>query len=258
MENFCLNLFNSGITPKMSSMAGNRDNQDDKNKSYESKALTRSEYISALSHLYRGEMYRAQVWRMRLDTTTNWALVAMASIITFALNKPQYSQETLIIGMYVALMFLLLEARRFRFFDVWRARVRMIEENFYGPILRRDPDSSTEQWGEHVADDLLHPKFKITLLQAVKARLVRNYLYIFGFLLIAWIGRLLVLIDPNEGWEVLFVIGAIPAWLPIGLVVILYAGLIAVVLFTPRVLPPEECYWPDPRHRGEDVPSLDV
>ena len=32
--------------------------------------------ITALSHLYRGELYRSTVWRTRLDATTNWAVVA--------------------------------------------------------------------------------------------------------------------------------------------------------------------------------------
>ena len=31
--------------------------------------------ITALSHLYRGEVYRSTVWRTRLDATTNWAVV---------------------------------------------------------------------------------------------------------------------------------------------------------------------------------------
>jgi uncharacterized membrane protein len=31
--------------------------------------------ITALAHLYRGELYRNTVWRTRLDTTTNWAVV---------------------------------------------------------------------------------------------------------------------------------------------------------------------------------------
>ena len=30
----------------------------------------------------------------------------------------------------------------------------MLEENFYAPILRRDPSSPLERWGELVADDL--------------------------------------------------------------------------------------------------------
>lgn len=226
---------------------------------YESRPLTRAEYVTALSHLYRGEMHRAQTWRMRLDTTTNWAIVATLGILTFSFNNPQYSQETLIAGMYANLVFLLLEARRFRFFDVWRARVRMIEENFYGPILRRDPGSSEEGWGEHVADDLLHPKFKISMAQAVKARLLRNYAFVFAFLLIAWCGRSFVLRPPaGGGLDGLFGIGGIPGWVPVALVAVLYAGLLALAVLTPKVLPPEQCYWPDPRHLGEDVPSLDV
>jgi hypothetical protein len=42
--------------------------------------------IGALAHLYRGEMYRSTVWRTRLDTTTNWAVVTtgIALSVTFS------------------------------------------------------------------------------------------------------------------------------------------------------------------------------
>jgi uncharacterized membrane protein len=225
---------------------------------YESTPLSRPEYIAALSHFYRGEMQRANSWRTRLDTTTNWAIISTLGILTFSFNNPQYSQETLIAGMYANLVFLLLEARRFRFFDVWRSRVRMIEENFYGPILRRELDSSEAHWGEHVADDLLHPKFKITMPQAVRARLLRNYVYVFGFLLFAWAGRTAVVGGQKPGLDGVFGIGIIPGWVPVAMVAVLYVGLAAVIVLTPKVLPPEQCYWPDPQHSGEDVSSLDV
>ena len=41
--------------------------------------------IGALAHLYRGEMYQSKVWRNRLDTTTNWAIVTtgIALSLTF-------------------------------------------------------------------------------------------------------------------------------------------------------------------------------
>ena len=38
--------------------------------------LTSAE-IGALAHLYRSEVYRCSVWRTRLDTTTNWAVVTL-------------------------------------------------------------------------------------------------------------------------------------------------------------------------------------
>jgi hypothetical protein len=42
--------------------------------------------ITALSHLYRGELYRSTVWRTRLDATTNWAVVTtgLALSLTFS------------------------------------------------------------------------------------------------------------------------------------------------------------------------------
>lgn len=36
--------------------------------------MTRAEYIAALVHFYRGELGRALALRIRLDTTTNWAI----------------------------------------------------------------------------------------------------------------------------------------------------------------------------------------
>lgn len=229
---------------------------------YESTPLSRAEYVTALAHFYRAEMSRSLQWRARLDTTTNWAVLSTVGILTFSFNNPQYSQETLIVGMYANFVFLLLEARRFRFFDLWRARVRMLEENFYGPILRRDLHSTVQLWGEHVADDLLHPKFKITMAQAIKARLLRNYIYVFAFLLLAWVGRVLV-VGPSrildlDGLYGLFGIGGIPPWVPIALVAMLYGGLLGIIVLTPRPQPPETSYWPDPEHSGTDVPSLDV
>ena len=47
---------------------------------YESTPLTRSEYIAAIVHLYRGELYRANSWRIRLDNTTNWAILTAAGL----------------------------------------------------------------------------------------------------------------------------------------------------------------------------------
>lgn len=225
----------------------------------ESQPLTRQEYITALSHLYRGELHRALVWRLRLDTTTNWAVLSTVAILTFSFNNPQYSSETLIAGMYANLVFLLIEARRFRFFDVWRARVRMIEENFYGPILRRDLRSTMKHWGVQVADDLLRPRFHVTMAQAIKARFVRTFIYMFIFLLLAWLGRVLAVPEvQGQDLQSMFGIGALPPWVPVLLVAIPYVLLAGIVLFTPKVTPPEICYWPDPEHPGEDVPSLDV
>ena len=215
---------------------------------FESQPLSRQEYITALVQLYRGEMGRSLHWRARMDATLNWSIVCNLGILTFALNNPESAHHTLLAGMYVNLVFLIHEARRLRLFDVYRARVRMVEENVFGPLLRRDPHSPMEGWGDAVAEDLLHPRYKITRWQALRARLVRNYGYIFLLLLITWGGQQLSCTEP---WNV-------EDWIGASLVVGLYAFLLGVTVLTPRVTNPEKGFWKHPDTVGDDVSWLDV
>ena len=76
--------------------------------SFESFPLTRPEYISAMVHFYRGEMHRSQVWRTRLDTTTNWAVVTTAGLISFAFSSPDNNAITLMLGNVLITNFLIL------------------------------------------------------------------------------------------------------------------------------------------------------
>lgn len=226
----------------------------DEKPEFERTPLTRAEYITAVAHFYRAEMHRSLVWRTRLDTTTNWAIIATLAILTTSLQNPSYAKEALLLGMLSNVVFLIIEARRFRFFDVWRARVRMLEENFYGGILRRDQASPDFHWGDQVADDLLCPRFHLTRIQAFRARLMRNFRFIFFFLLVAWIAhRVAPAAPPHE-----LGLSTLPVWAPDVIVVLLYLGLIGIAIFTPRALAPELAYWPDPEHPGEDISSLDV
>ena len=51
--------------------SGNRGQQEEVMNESKSAEFNAAD-ITALSHLYRGEMYRSTVWRTRLDATTNW------------------------------------------------------------------------------------------------------------------------------------------------------------------------------------------
>ena len=221
---------------------------------FENTPLTRAEYITALAHFYRAEMHRSLVWRTRLDTTTNWAIVSTLAILTTSLSNPTYAGEALLLGMFANIVFLTIEARRFRFFDVWRARVRMLEENFYGGILRRDQVSPQDMWGVHVADDLLCPRFHLTRLQAFRARLTRNFRWIFLFLLGAWIVHRFSPLGETTGAGM----SALPSWVADAVVGAIYLTLALIVVFTPKAIAPEVAYWPDPDHPGEDISALDV
>lgn len=219
-------------------------NQESQPSKFEDYPLTRNEYITAMVHLYRGEQYRAQVWRLRLDATTNWAVLSVGAILSFAFSPNAASRHghlVVVLGMYMIFTMLVFETRRFRFYDVWRNRVRRIEENFYVPILRRDLTSPMENWGYYVAEDLLNPEYKITFLQAMKARLANNYTPFFFVLIAAW----LVLIEAhqtvmpggNVHWKQIYdslAAGNLPPWLPLVGVGALYSFILYVLIFVKR------------------------
>lgn len=157
---------------------------------FEDYPLTRAEYISAMVHFYRGELSHADAWRARLDPTTNWAVVTAAAMLSFSFNGPEHSHVTLLLALVLISIFLGFEARRFRYFDAWRSRVRLFEENFWIPMFRRNLVSPQAQWREAMARDLDRPTFKLAFLEAVGIRLRFNYLWIYGVLLLAWLAKL--------------------------------------------------------------------
>jgi uncharacterized membrane protein len=148
--------------------------------------------ISALAHLYRGELYRSTVWRTRLDTTTNWAVVTTGIALSLAFSSASASPLPLaLVGLLVA-VFLYIEARRYRFFDFWRIRAHVLEVYFFGPILRGRGVRLDNQWNEILYEDYRAPSLHITFLEAAGRRLRRNYGWIFAIQVAAYAGKLLI------------------------------------------------------------------
>src|SRR2546429_9513673 len=82
--------------------------------------------ITALSHLYRGEVYRSTVWRTRLDTTTNWAVVTTGLALSMTFSSETASPLPLVlVGLLVA-VFSLIQARGYRFFEFFWVRGAII------------------------------------------------------------------------------------------------------------------------------------
>jgi len=183
--------------------------------SFEDYPLTRQEYISVMVHFYRGEVHRSTSWRQRLDATTNWAVVTMAAMLSFTFASPQNPHIILQASNLVILAFLFIEGRRYRYFEVYRARVRMLEENFLIPIITRQLESPMVTWREMVAMDLDLPKFKTTLLEAVGFRLRRNYAPLFLIISGAWVVKLMIHPTMLSSWDELWpriAMGPIPSW----------------------------------------------
>ncbi len=103
--------------------------------------------IGALAHLYRGEVYRSTIWRTRLDNTTNWAVVTLGLALSITFSNRDASALPLLLSGVLCVVFLIFEARRYRYFNVW-ARAGALMKNFYAPMLlggRLGPD---EDWSK--------------------------------------------------------------------------------------------------------------
>lgn len=148
--------------------------------------------IAALAHLYRGELYRSTVWRTRLDTTTNWAVVTTGLALSLTFSNAEASPLPLILVSLLVAVFLAIEARRYRFFDFWRIRAHILEVNFFGPILLGHGLSFANRWNELLYKDYINPQLHITFAEAIGRRLRRNFGWIYLIQLISYLGKLVI------------------------------------------------------------------
>lgn len=144
-----------------------------------------SDFLSLMGHFYRGEIGRTTAWRARLDRTTNWAVVLTATLLTWAFSAADRPHYVVLVGVVMVLVFLVVEARRYRTYDVWRSRVRLLEENVFANAL--DPEGvEHREWRELLSDDLRDPAVKTPYVEAVGRRLRRIYLPLLTVLVLAW------------------------------------------------------------------------
>src|ERR1044072_8649378 len=102
--------------------------------------LTSSELATTMSHFHRAEIARMAGWRDRLDRTTNWAITVVAALLSVSLSTPDAHHGVLLFAMLLILLLLWIEARRYRFFDVYRARVRQFERHYFAQIFSPQKD----------------------------------------------------------------------------------------------------------------------
>lgn len=141
---------------------------------------------AVLTHYYRGELSRMISWRDRLDRTTNWAIGALAAMLSISLASEEAHHSVLLFAMLLILVLLVIEARRYRFFNVYRARVRILEREYFAALFAPEPGGTRIDLAA-LGDDLRLPRFSVSLLQAMSRRLRRNYCWIFLVVLLAWL-----------------------------------------------------------------------
>ncbi len=147
---------------------------------------TPAEFNTAMIHFYRGEVQRSNTWRNRLDTTTNWAVLTAGATLSFVFSSPNNPHFVIPINSILVAIFLLMEARRYRYYEIWSSRVRVIETGYFAQMLAPDGVEPDKAWAEHLANDLITPHFTISEWEAIGRRLRRNYLWIFALLALSW------------------------------------------------------------------------
>jgi len=187
--------------------------------------LSRAETITALSHYYRAEVQRSLAWRERLDRTTNWAVGATAAFLGFAFAHPEIPHVAFLFGCSIVYILLYVESRRYRFFDAYEYRVRLLHQNFVYGVLTHSLDLAEGSfWVAELASDLRYPQYKMSLVYALGRRLYANYVYLFGVLLLGWLFKIKLHPRPAESWPQFLdqaAIGGIPGWVTL-LVLLLF------------------------------------
>jgi uncharacterized membrane protein len=169
-----------------------------------------------MAHLYRGEMQRMVVWRSRLDTTSNWAILLTTGMTTFALGSPGIPHYILLLGLALIGMCMLIEARRYRLMLHSKWRTELMEAHYFKRQLCPTAEASEDDWRRRLADDLRRPAMKTSLFMAFRLRLRRNYLLLVYFISAVWLTK--VFLHPQgaknllEFYERLVVGEMIPSW----------------------------------------------
>ena len=117
-------------------------------------------------------------------------MTSSTAIITIAFSNAGVPHLIFFFNLAIVWIMLWIEARRYRFYDAFRARVRMLEAHFLVPMVMENRHLLQGEWKKLVCEDLILPSFKISKLEAVGRRLKRNYVFIFILIMIAWIMKI--------------------------------------------------------------------
>jgi uncharacterized membrane protein len=160
-------------------------------------------------------------------------------MLSLSLSQPATSHGVLLFAMLIVSLILYIEARRYRFFDLYRGRVRLLERHYYGRLLGGEAPAGGDAWLARLAEDLRAPRFTLSLSQALSRRLRRNYIWIYLILLLAWLLKSSGLLEPGAreaGFLPRAGIGAIPA------PAVLVCVLLLLLTFSHREQPGELAY----------------
>lgn len=196
---------------------------------YRGYQLRSSDFTAAMVHFFRALISRADFWRSRLDNTTNWAVITTAAALSLS-----WDPQIIILNTMLVTLFLFIEARRYRYYELYSYRARLLETDFFAAMLV-PPFRPAPDWAESLAENLLHPTFSISMWEAFGRRFRRNYIWIYVILWVAWFLHIWLHPTTATSWAELTsraAIGQFPAWLVLLIGMIFNGVLIAIGVVT--------------------------
>lgn len=156
-------------------------------------AVDRKNPPGVLAQFYRACMARADTWRSRLDATTNWAVVTTAAVITFAYGGAAAPHYVLLMALPFAMFFLLMETRRYQFFNLWQRRIRAVHRFVVVPALAPDEgptDEEIQRGRSWIARELGKSVPYLDRAEAAGYRIRRTYGPLITLVILAWVAKL--------------------------------------------------------------------
>jgi uncharacterized membrane protein len=195
-------------------------------------------YVNTMIHFYRGELGRIMAWRQRLDVTTTWAITSTTSIVTISFSLKAIPHIVFFFNIAYVWMLLWIEARRYRLYDAFRGRVRMVESHFLVPMILQNPNMLVGNWKRLVCEDLILPSYKIGKLEAIGRRM-SNYVFIFAIIIVAWTMKIFVHaqapIDSVGAFYRALAVQSLPSWVACIIFFGTIIGVIALVIYVSRL-----------------------
>ena len=197
---------------------------------------------SAVVHFYRAIVLHADVWRERLDATTNWAVVTTIGVISFAFGRADTPHFVLLFLLVATWLFLVMESRRYQIYDLWRRRIRSVNQYIVAPRLAPQEAPSREEIDKGLsalARDLGRAVPHLRFFDALGYRIRRNYGFIFVLTVGSWALKLYLHPQEATSWAE-FVSRAEVAAISGSVVLVIVAVLSALVLFLALRAPSEQ------------------
>ncbi len=145
-------------------------------------------------------------------------------MLGFGFSHPEFPHIFFLFGLAIVYILLYVESRRYRFYDAYEYRVRLLHQHFIYGALTGNLDLNKESfWVAELASDLHHPQYKMSRRYALGRRLHANYIYLFAVLLSGWVFKIKIHPEPSHSWRQFVdqaAISGVPGWLVLTLIAI--------------------------------------